>query len=61
VLEKVDFRAEYPTNGAYCDTWFTEDVYKAGFSMAAEMGVVCGHKDVDGTVLWPKIPEIKQG
>jgi hypothetical protein len=47
---------EYPKNGAYCDTWFTEDVYHAGYTQAADMTVICGHKDVDGTVLWPKYP-----
>lgn len=58
VLEQVQFRVEYPKNGAYCDTWWTEDVYRAGFTMAADMGVICGHKDVNGEVLWPKMPVI---
>lgn len=58
VLEKVEFRMEYPKNGAYCDTWFTEDVWRAGFSMAADMRVICGHKDTDGTILYPKYPQI---
>jgi hypothetical protein len=56
VLEAVPFRVEYPQNGAYCDTWFTEDVWKAGYSQAADMSVICGHKDVDGTVLYPRMP-----
>jgi hypothetical protein len=56
VLDAIEFRMEYPKNGAYCDTWFTEDVYHAGYTQAADMTVICGHKDVDGTVLWPKYP-----
>jgi len=59
VLERIDFRMEYPKNGAYCDTWFTDDVWHAGFSQAADMTVICGHKDVDGTVLWPRMPKIE--
>ena len=51
VLEAVPFRLE-PRNG-HCDTPWTRDVYRAGFSMMADTKVICGHKDEDGTVLWP--------
>lgn len=51
VLEKLDFRME---GRMYCDTYFTKDVYKTGFAMKADLRVQCGHKDEDGTILWPK-------
>jgi len=55
VLEAIDFRtlsAEMSPR-VHCDSWFTADVYSAGFSQWADTRVICGHKDVDGTVLWP--------
>lgn len=53
VIEAVPFRM--PENG-YCDTAWTEDVYRQGFSMKADTRVLCGHIDQDGTVLWPELP-----
>jgi hypothetical protein len=53
VLEAVPFRVEWPQNGAHCDTWWTNDVHAQGFRMMADVRVVCGHKDVDGSVAWP--------
>jgi hypothetical protein len=50
VLEAVPMRLE---GGGHCDTPWTNDVYRAGFSMMADTGVLCGHVDEDGTVLWP--------
>lgn len=54
VLEKVDFRMER-SNGAHADTFFTRDVFRAGFTMKADMSVVCGHKDENGKILWPDL------
>lgn len=52
VLEVTPFRMhEY---GAYCDSAFTEDVWRAEYDMRADTGVICGHKDTDGRVLWPE-------
>lgn len=58
VLEKVEFRKEVDL-AAHCDTYFNRDVLKHGFSQAAEMTVICGHKDVDGILFWPELPEKK--
>jgi len=52
VLERFDFH--HPADdGGYCDTWFNRDVLRAGLVQRADMNLECGHKDVDGTVLWP--------
>ena len=48
-LEAIDFR---PCQ-AHCDSAFTEDVFKAGLRMMADMTVVCGHKAPDGQITWP--------
>jgi hypothetical protein len=56
VLEAVDFRtlsAEMNPQ-VHCDTWFTEDVHRLGFSMKADMGVLCGHKHDTGEIYWPR-------
>jgi hypothetical protein len=50
VLERLDFRLE---ETAHCDTYFNRDVLRAGFTQQADLGVVCGHKDEHGQVLWP--------
>ena len=52
VLEKIDFHWD---EQAFCDTPFTEEVLRARFSQAADMGVICGHKDADGSVSWPEM------
>lgn len=55
VLEAIDFRILTPgVTKIHCDTWFTHDVYKAGFSMRADTAVRCGHKTPAGVVLWPE-------
>lgn len=54
VLEAVDFRVS-PLGKAHCDSFFTEDVYRAGYSMKADTRVLCGHKCEDGEVLWPSL------
>jgi hypothetical protein len=51
VLETIPFRGGI--DGPHCDTHFTNDVYAAGFSMWADMTVVCGHKREDGVIVWP--------
>lgn len=49
VLVSTDFRG----SNAHCDTAFTDDVWRAGYSMKADMSVVCGHKFPSGAVVWP--------
>jgi len=58
VLEQIPFRVEWPKNGGYCDTPFIRDAHLEGFSQAAEMSVICGHKDEKGSILWPELPSI---
>lgn len=55
VLEAIEFRTLNPKlrPTIHCDSWFTTDVYRAGFSMMADTRVVCGHKTPEGEVLWP--------
>lgn len=55
VLEAIDFRTLSPEMSprVHCDSWFTTDVYAAGFQQWADVRVACGHKDTDGTILWP--------
>lgn len=55
VLEKLDFRTLSPDMSprVHCDSWFTTDVYAAGFQQWADVRAACGHKDTDGTILWP--------
>jgi len=53
VLESLDFRLE--RNMAHCDTYFNQDVLQAGFTQMADFTVICGHKDLDGVVLWPEL------
>jgi hypothetical protein len=50
VLEAIPFEFVGP---GHCDWNWTEDVFRYGFSMKADTGVICGHKDDDGTILWP--------
>lgn len=50
VLEAITFRG----GKVHCDTYFTEDVFAAGYSMKADMSVICGHKRPDGMILWPE-------
>lgn len=57
VLEAVDFRRE-AAGSADCDTFFTRDCWQAGYKMRADLGVVCGHVDIDGELLMPDLPEV---
>lgn len=51
VIEETPFEA--PKEPGFFDWAWTEAVYRRGYRMRAEMTVLCGHKDMDGTVLWP--------
>jgi len=53
VLEKIQFRINYPEDQDMCDTFFTYDVNRAGFRMLADTRVICGHKEPNGNILWP--------
>jgi hypothetical protein len=50
VLEAIPFKL---AGGGYCDWNWTEDVYRAGYTMRADTSVIAGHKIADDTVLWP--------
>ncbi len=59
VLEAIDFRSNDQANPrAFCDSFFTADAYAQGFSMQAEMSVVCDHIGEDGTVFHPELPGV---
>lgn len=53
VLEETEFRIEQT---GHCDTYFNRDVMHKGFTQKADMSVICGHKQKDGTILWPEYP-----
>lgn len=53
VMEQVDFRLT--DKPVHCDTHFTDDVWRRGFDMRADMAVQCGHILPDGAVLWPDV------
>lgn len=55
VLKAIAFRALSPQMNpkVHCDSWFTEDVYRAGYTMKADTRVRCGHKTPEGEILWP--------
>lgn len=54
VLEDTEFRvSQLPTAKVHCDSWFTQDVYDAGYDMKADCNVLCGHKDENGVIVWP--------
>lgn len=50
VLATIPFQ---PPDPAHCDWQWTEEAYRCGFSMKADTLLHCGHKDVDGAILWP--------
>jgi GT2 family glycosyltransferase len=54
VLEAIEFRVE-DLFTAHCDTFFCQDLLKEGFSQAADMSVVCGHKTPEGEILYPNL------
>ncbi len=53
VLEAIDFRIE---ETAHADTYFNRDVMHNGFTQRADMGLICGHKNETGEILWPSMP-----
>lgn len=53
VLEAVEFRTLRNSGAVHCDSWFTNDVYDAGYQMMTDTRVLCGHKTEEGEVLWP--------
>lgn len=55
VLEAVDFR--HAGDVTHCDSFFTMDVYAAGFTMSG-VASPCGHKTPEGNTLWP--PEVSK-
>lgn len=48
VLEAVPFRLG--ERDGYCDSFWTEDVYNAGYRMMADCNVQCNHKDPSGQI-----------
>jgi hypothetical protein len=53
VIEATPFRIGWPEEPAFCDSFFTVDVYRAGYSMKADTRVLCGHKTETGEIKWP--------
>lgn len=51
VIEQSPFLTP-PYNGFFDWQW-SQDTYQMGYRMKADTAVICGHKDVDGRVLWP--------
>jgi hypothetical protein len=58
VLEVIQFRMEWPEQGGHCDSYFSRDVLRAGFTQKADMSVICGHKTETGEILWPEYPSL---
>lgn len=52
VLEAFPFRT-VEGDGGHCDTYFNRDVLQNGYTQMADMSVLCGHKDTDGSIIWP--------
>lgn len=51
VLEETPF--DNGADSGFFDWRWTQTVYSRGYRMRAEMNLLCGHKDVDGRILWP--------
>lgn len=52
VLEAIDFKVSN-NPAVHCDSWFTTEVWRAGYNMMADTRVVCGHITPEGDWLWP--------
>lgn len=52
VLEAISFRME---DTGHCDTYFNRDAMRQGYTQMADMSVICGHKDITGEILWPRL------
>jgi hypothetical protein len=57
VLEEVAFRTPRPLEHAQ-DWYFSQDCQALGISQAADLRVVCGHIEPNGSIYWPD-PEHK--
>lgn len=58
VLEAIEFH--HRERPIFADDWhFALDVKRAGFQSKHHLGVVCGHVDRDGAVLWPDLEQKK--
>lgn len=55
VLEAIPFTVI--NNGGYCDTPFNRAVMRRGLMQMADMTIICGHKDKDGTLFYPELPD----
>ena len=58
VLDAFDFRLVFFPNRQLisdCDTWFYHDAIKAGFVTKCDLGLICGHKQKNGVILWPEL------
>lgn len=55
VLKAVDFRIDWPTSKAHCDSYFTIDCYQSDYTMKADTRVICGHKTKEGITKWPEV------
>lgn len=60
VLERFDFR-DVPGDGGSCDVWFNRDVLRAGMIQRADMDLVCGHKDEQGRIRYPRGYAVSDG
>ena len=56
VLEQVPFRIR-EDKVIHCDTFWMEDTWTAKANCVADLSLVLGHKDTDGTILWPNYVE----
>lgn len=52
-LKQVEFSYDQANQWPSPDIPFARDCLRLGIVQAAHFGVICGHIDADGTVLWP--------
>lgn len=55
VLEKLEFHEAEGNGHPVPDIPFGQDCLRNGTKQVAHFGVLCGHIDDDGTVLWPEL------
>lgn len=53
VLKEIEFHEYEKVGSPIPDIPFAQDCLRSGFKQVAHFGVICGHIDDDGTVLWP--------
>jgi hypothetical protein len=39
--------------GLHCDSYWNDAIWRKGYEQYGAMRVLCGHKDVDGTIYYP--------